>query len=263
SSADLFFIKLYGGYGLLTPGSYRGNSTKQDYENFSSGKLGAGAGLHYGAGLGLVVNDFLNIGVDAELLSGKLHSSTSSRNTYTNSHFQQTVSYSVTSIIPNITFKALSKPGYYIYTRVGLIIAVSTKIEFANFDSSYSTGSGAVTLINGDENYYFKVNAGIQTSVGAQFNITDKLKGFGEITGYILPASPTHSKQQYTTTSYGPTFSSYSTVTSYNYTYKRYGSYAPVSTLNSTGGADISANQPSITQDINYIGVNIGIVFRF
>ncbi|HVM86757.1 MAG TPA: hypothetical protein VMT76_01125 [Puia sp.] len=262
-ATDRFFIKIYGGYGILTPGSYKGNSTTSNYENFSAGKSGAGAGLHYGAGIGFVANDFLNIGIDAELLRGKLRSSTSSKDAYTYSLFRQTINYSVTNIIPNITFKALSKPGYYIYTRVGLILAISTKVKFTNFDSSYSEGSGAVSITNGKENYYFKVNAGIQTSVGVQFNITSRLRGFGEMVGYILPASPVNSKQQYLNTSYGPTFSSYTTVNNYDYTYKRYGSYSAVSTLNSTGGQDISSNRPSITQNINYIGVNLGIVFRF
>ncbi len=262
SGSFKFYIKGYGGYGLLTPGSYKGNSPASNYSNFSTGKLGAGAGLHYGGGIGFIINDFLNAGIDLERVSGKLHSSTSSKDDYTYSSFSQKINYSVTSIIPNVTFKALSRPGYFIYTRVGIIIAPNPEIEFINADSSYSSGSGAVILTSGDEHYHFKINLGIQIAVGVQFNITEYLRGFAEIVGNILPASPVSSSQQYVNTSFGPSFARYSTTDNYIYTYKRYGSYSPSSSLNSTGGSDITESKPSITQDINYIGANIGIVLR-
>lgn len=255
-----FYIKGYGGYGILTPGSYKGNSPVSDYSNFATGNLGAGAGVHFGGGLGYVINDFLNAGIDAEYMNGKLHSSSAADNSNEYSFFSQKINYSVTDIIPNITFKALSKPNYYIYTRVGLIIAATTKIEFTNYDSSLEKGNGEVFITNGDEKYAFHINLGVQTAVGVQFRITEKLRGFAELVANILPASPVSSKQKYVDSSYSKSYSSPSTTFNYTYTYQKSGSYDPVT---SNGGYDITKNLPSITQNINYIGINIGVALRF
>jgi hypothetical protein len=262
-NAPKFYIKGYGGYGILTPGSYKGNSPQSDYENFATGNLGAGAGVHFGGGVGYVINDFLNVGVDAEYMNGKLHSSTSADNANTYSFFSQKIDYSLTSIIPNITFKALSRPNYYVYTRVGIIIAASTKIEFTNYDSSIEHGNGFVNITSGDEKYAFHIELGIQTAVGVQFGITERLRSFTELVANILPASPISSTQEYVNSNYFKTSTSTTTpnVTEFNYTYtyKKSGSYEPAT---SNGGYDITKNLPSITQNINYIGVNIGVAFR-
>jgi len=70
------YIKIYGGYGLLTPGSYRLESTSYNTTGSTTtgtatiSKTGFGSGPKFGGGIGFIVSDFLNIGVDAEYFSG-------------------------------------------------------------------------------------------------------------------------------------------------------------------------------------------------
>ena len=68
-----FYVKLYGFYGLLTPGSQVNTSSSLSSGMATAFKVnatGLGAGPRAGVGLGLIVSDFINVGVDADLLFG-------------------------------------------------------------------------------------------------------------------------------------------------------------------------------------------------
>lgn len=253
-----FFIKVYGGYGLLTPGSYTGgastSSSGSGTTSFNSPSKGLGAGLHFGGGLGVILSEFLNLGVDVEYLKGA--------NIKTYSHYESSdyfwesnsmISHNVTSIIPNITFKALSTPTYYIYTRIGIILAVNTTIKTNQKDSSSSISSLFTYDQTGD--YVTKLSLGTTAAIGVQFNITENLKGFGEIVGFYLPSSPSSLTIAYNSKSVKP---SDGTTISENhgtsiYNYKKSGEYNLSSPY----------NQPKTTNNINYIGLNIGVAYKF
>ncbi|MBS1948738.1 MAG: hypothetical protein JST47_13325 [Bacteroidetes bacterium] len=270
------YVKVYGGYGLLTPGSYllypSTTNNNSGSSTFNSSSIGLGAGLHYGGGIAYVASDFINIGIDAEYLSGK---KLSSSNSYSysngsnsgNSLYSQTVTHSVLSIIPNVTFKALSKPGYYIYNRIGIVLAVNTKVQVVSTDTSNSaSGGNAYTYGNlSNQTYKFGLNLGVQAAIGAQFNLTDNLRGFVEIVGNYLPTKPTSSKETSTTnaqTNGLPNAGTPST-SNYNYTYKKSGTFNNTSNPNSTNGYDYNYTAAPVTFNINYIGLNIGVAYKF
>jgi hypothetical protein len=268
-SSNIFYIKIYGGYGILTPGSnFLTASTSSvgggSNSSFTSSNIGLGAGLHFGGGLGFILNDFLNVGVDAEYLKARDISISS---TYANSpyysSFSQLLTHTVLSIIPNITFKALSKPTYYFYTRIGVVIAVTTNLENTSRDSTFNASGGNtyVYRTDGDQKFAYNINFGAQVAVGIQFRITQMLRGLVEISGNYLPASPSSStatfKSQYIVNSGAPATVNYN----YNYTYSKSGND---NFQSSTNGNTTTASEtlPKIIQNINYIGINVGLAIR-
>src|ERR1700722_18860592 len=173
-----FYVRAYGGYGLLTPGSYKTYvlASTASGESFSTVRPGLGGGFHFGGGAGYIINDFLNVGVDADYLNGKNLVRTISAPDYATS---STLAHSVFSLIPNITFKAISKPNYFIYNRLGIILAISTKLSQSGFDSSSAANDvyGSTTNID----YMFGLNVGVQSALGAQFKLIGNFRGFAEI----------------------------------------------------------------------------------
>lgn len=260
-SGTSFYVKLYGGYGLLTPGSYNGGPVYSSEgglsSRFNTPSNAFGGGLHFGGGFGIILNDFLNIGVDAEYLKGRDINTVS---LFTNSPFwaQSTnrISHTVTSIIPNITFKAISKPTYYIYTRVGLLLAINTNISTVKRDSSRNAMSYTVTNTTGK--YNSGLSIGSTSAIGVQFNITENLKGFGEIVGFYLPWSPKSSTENGKSNTFNitvdpPTLSS-------SQQYERIINYKKSGVINYP--LPPSWDAPKETHNINYIGLNIGVAYK-
>jgi hypothetical protein len=130
-----FYVKIYGGYGFLTPGSFKLTSTSGS--SFSIGNTALGEGIHYGGGVGYVLNDLLNLGVDVDYLNGKkLSISSSYAGGLGTGVSNSAITYSILSIIPNVTFKAIAQPTYLIYTRIGIMITANTKSTLSIHDSS-------------------------------------------------------------------------------------------------------------------------------
>src|SRR5580693_9202593 len=66
-AGSVIYIKIYGGYGLLTPGSNILTASTNTVgggssSSFANSHVGLGAGLHFGGGVGVILNDFLNVG---------------------------------------------------------------------------------------------------------------------------------------------------------------------------------------------------------
>jgi hypothetical protein len=247
-----FYVKIFGGYGILTPGSFRLTSTSST--SYSVGNTGLGEGLHFGGGLGYIVNDFLNLGVDVEYLKGNDLKASSSNISFAGTESGNSkIPYSTLSIVPNITFKALSKPNYLIYTRIGILITASTKSSLVAYDSSDEITNTPHEIIARTNNttYTYNVNVGVQAALGVQFRLTENLRGFVELVGNYLPITPASSTTNLKINYYdpGPTYFSTSTSTT-NITYNKSGNAA--------------MNQlPSTTFNVNYIGLDIGLAMRF
>jgi len=190
------YLKVYGGYGLLHPGGTKGRSSTApsiDTTFYNTGKKAFGDGIRMGVGIGFIVSDFINLGVDGEYLSGakmmvpvsrKYDKISIESNTITKYHF--------TSIIPNITLKAVSNSSYYIYNRTGVIIAFPPKITE---EYSYSNDSTIGTNFNDPyrhiQTHYFaqyemKLGLGFQSCFGVQVKILDQLRMLFEIAAYRI-----------------------------------------------------------------------------
>jgi len=256
-----FFFKLYGTYGLITPGSDRvtARTTTGGSQHFTVGKKGLGAGLHWGGGVGLVANDFLNLGVDVDYLKGNKLKSDEIGDGGPMNYFstRNTIDYSILSVIPNVTFKALSRPTYFMYTRIGIILTTKIKYTAAVLDSSvYPQTTSARIAQQENIDYSFKLNAGVQIAFGAQFALMKNLRGFAELTGNYLPISPSSSVNTGESRVYGSdnSLESRSTATPVTTTYSNSGTYV-------NSGTNVS--DASKVFNANSIGVGIGLVYKF
>ncbi len=214
-----FYAKVYGFYGLLAPGGFRGQGvtpptssrtyTTTGYTQSTtatsdySSKNAFGTGLRVGAGIGYVINDFINVGVDGEYLLVNVASEsyviTSQRVSYVNltrasatttpyiASVTSEYPYSIVSIIPNITFKAVSKAEYYIYNRLGIIIGIPIQLDYtSSLLYKYPVGNPPVASTDFYEekstNEFEKgIGFGYQAALGVQFRISGGLRGFVEI----------------------------------------------------------------------------------
>jgi hypothetical protein len=260
STNSKFYVKVYGGYGLLQPGSYKLNSviSAGDLGSTEQSKQGLGSGIRFGGGVGVIASDFLNIGVDAEYLSGTDMSSTSS---FINAPYyytkKTTVSYTSLSITPNIVFKALSKPDYLIYNKLGILLNLPMELKWNQQDSNYTTGKP-------DEDYNYKITGaykfgltvGLNVALGVQYRLTDNIRAYGEIFGnYLVLLPETYDDTNETTIGKAPT----STLINHD-TYIKSGQ-----TSYSRSGNTITrvTSVEGYTFNMNAIGINIGIAFRF
>lgn len=221
------FIKFYGGYGLFTPGSYSVSSVNSigwtnpdgvghDSTVKTQAKRGIGSGSRFGFGIGLVKNDFLNIGLDVEYQHQ--NSLKNSLNTLVDDVNYSTatdeISYTAITLTPQVTFKALAKPKFFIYNKLGILLTLPFTLSTSgNSDkssvtklphSSVSTQTGfyqdALLTISDkansayDTKYKMSLGIGLNVAFGINFRINNKLRSFGEIFGNYSALTPASSK---------------------------------------------------------------------
>ncbi|UFH52285.1 hypothetical protein [Spirosoma sp. KNUC1025] len=192
-----FYIKLYGSYGLLTPGvqirySESLSQTGQVFP-FKTTNKGLGAGPRAGIGIGVIVSDFINLGIDADILFG---TAIKINNSYTDDLYSSSNTSSTTlkllSITPNITFKALSRPAYYIYNRLGLVGGLVMEYKTVNNRIDLPTSGVGVNTTNVTTNSYTEnsLALGYQAALGVQFRLSQAIRGFVEVVAYNQSFKP-------------------------------------------------------------------------
>lgn len=304
-----FYAKLTSGYGLLQPGSYKvqsnniisyfnQNGDQHDTTVQIQGKRGIGGGLKFGAGIGYVVNDFINIGIDAEYLMGsKLTNSFNLSFDYgssNSSNYSATdvLKYKAVTVTPYIIFKALAKPNYFVYNKLGILFTLPFTL--------HSSGSSVNTLqynwnpsvmdslfkanetINAQYTADYKISLGIGFNVafGVNFRVNNNLRVFGELFGNFSALSPASSLIHVTTKTDASNYtfnlltenkSIVNNIT--GTTYQKEGlvvnNQSSFQNLPDTpdGYMQSKANYSSIDQkfnvNMNAIGINIGIMWRF
>jgi hypothetical protein len=281
-----FYLKAYGNYTLLALGGFRGQgappNTERIYEYYSNGypsssqteqtlssdytlKNTFGSGLRVGGGIGLVINDFINLGIDGEYVLGSQTTEnyivtvkTSYFNELTNTsrevinsivNTELMYNYRILNIIPNITFKAISKPEYYIYNRLGLVIGIPSQLSYTNTQNKISPDdTGYETVFVNKYTYDLEKNLGLgyQAALGIQFRISESLRGFSE-----LVASNQQIKSDKSTLSDA-----------------QYKSYTPGSTDPNNNKFKRIQGIPGKTSldlimPVNSVGVSLGIALRF
>ncbi|GAA4395318.1 hypothetical protein GCM10023187_02060 [Nibrella viscosa] len=250
------YLKVYGYYGPLTPGSllsstYSNNATGG--QTFKTTRFGLGAGARAGIGIGFIASDFINLGLDADWLFAdklKRENATSYNNfTYSNTI---TTNLQVASLVPNITFKALARPSYYIYNRLGIMVgAVLTYEQVIN---ELNTGP-KVSPTTGVYRWRFSKNSlalGYQAALGVQFHLSETLRGFVELVAINQSFRPQEGTFSYVSTQDGKTLSNDAT----SFVYKS--GVAGVTT--DAQGRNVV---PVTNVAMNSVGVGAGLVYRF
>ncbi len=259
-SDSKFYVKINGGYGLITPGSYKLETSTNPggaSGTTSLSKQGLGSGVRAGGGIGIIVSDFLNIGVDVEYLSGAtLKSSTSYLNPGGYSYISsQQISYTSLSITPHVIFKALSKPDYLIYNKLGILLNLPMDLKKIEKDSSFNDAIADRYSAVKDITYKVGLTVGLNVALGVQVRLTDKLRGYGEIFANYLILSPTDYDENRAENSNGAVTNSV-----HHISYIKNGQTSYTSDgNNSTSVASVSGN----TFNMNTLGINIGIAYRF
>jgi hypothetical protein len=168
---------------------------------YRSQTKGLGEGFRYGAGIGYILNDFLNVGLDFDYFKSTISRTRDSSmqstqlmpngvmgtNNFTEAN---TISYSaqLLTISPNITFKAISRPKFFIYNKIGGIIvlkpnAIQHQTVKDSWDANWqgytrdSTSSTASRFNWGIQNPAF----GFMGALGGQYKLFERVRIFAEL----------------------------------------------------------------------------------
>ncbi len=257
-----FYVKVYGGYGLVNPGSFKliSYTTSSGPQTFNTSKNGLGAGVRFGGGIGVIASDFLNVGVDVDYLSGSTINSKShtvdNDTPPTDFTTLERLNYNALAIIPNIVFKAISKPDYLIYTKVGALLNLPTNISKSEIDSLVpeGTANNYKQVFNGK--YKIGLTAGLNVALGVQYRLTDNLRAFGEVFGDFISLVPKQYDEVAVTTGSTP-----KTIT----THITYQDNGQTNYSSNPDGTVVSSTSPQEGNrfNMNTIGINIGITYRF
>jgi len=204
------FFKVFGNYALPTSGSYRTSSYTSSVVNnnytFNTVKDGLGMGLRAGIGVGIVLNDFINVGLDAENYFGPAINS-SNLYYYDNQAGLVTINNAsvdyqakIVMIGPNITFKALSQPNFFIYNRLTIKVGLTTKVtektnneyneRFIEDVNLNPNPTDHITNFKQDFEYQGGIPFGFSAALGFQIKLTDKIRFFTEVEFTQLTYNP-------------------------------------------------------------------------
>ncbi|WP_080055419.1 hypothetical protein [Spirosoma aerolatum] len=252
-----FFLKAYGFYSLLTPGTeinYSGTQSQITSPTiYKPVNTHLGAGPRAGIGVGLIVSDFINVGVDADLLFGTPLQLTydvfvGSGSTASFYKISTNTTLRVLSVIPNITFKALSRPSYYIYNRLGLVGGVV--LDYKTLSNTLQTPTRGATTTSVNTATYTKnsLALGYQAALGIQFRLSQSIRGFAEVVAYNQSFKPREVQNTNSSTTNGAT-----TVQNSATQFKDAGDYNKMNPY----------EQPVYNVPINSVGLGAGLVVRF
>lgn len=249
-----FYLKAYGFYSLVTLGTDR--SLSRTSTGFNVASKGLGAGPRIGGGIGFIISDFVNVGIDADLLLGdKLETSSAYKESNSNYILTRATTLKVLSFVPNITFKALSRPSYYIYNRLGLVGGLV--LDYNIVQNRIETPLNG-TAIKNEYTIDSRKNGlavGYQVALGIQLRLSQHLRGFAELVAYTQSFEKREDLiSSVTTNQNGTVLQSNLSISQY----KSQGEYVRTT----QGGIDVS-QLPSLNVHISSVGLSTGLLFRF
>lgn len=204
------YIKVFGNYAFPTSASYRSTNYTTSFVNndytFNTVKDGLGMGLRAGIGVGMVLNDFINVGLDAENYFGPTIKSSNLYYYDNNAGLviinNTSVDYqaNIVMVSPNITFKALSQPGFFIYNRLDIKVGVMTNVtektnneyneRFIEDINVNPNPTDHITKTKQDFEYQGGLPFGFSAALGFQVKLTDKIRFFTEVEYTYLTYNP-------------------------------------------------------------------------
>lgn len=167
--------------------------------DYTAPKKGLGEGFRAGGGISYVLNDFINVGLDIDYFKSTIRktrdssfSQTFSSGSISAQSYKEryTISYDATLLTfsPNITLKAISRPKWFLYNKIGAVITL--RPNSIEHDTRQSTSSMRWQGFTKDSSAYTDTryewgiknpSFGFSGAVGTQFKITESIRVFSEI----------------------------------------------------------------------------------
>ncbi len=173
-----------------------GSTITQENVTSKAPTKGLGDGFRLGGGISYIINDFINIGLDFEYFRSDISKIKDSSYTHMNEaggidylyNERSKITYyeSFYTFTPNIIFKAISHPNFYIYNKIGAIIAVKpyNHQKENQYITTQRPGSGMPdSTHNINKLYTLKLNNpsfGFMGGIGIQVRVHGKILVFGE-----------------------------------------------------------------------------------
>jgi len=180
----------------------QGNGAPMKTISYSNPTKGLGDGFKFGFGGSYIINDFINLGLDFDYFRSTIRKhrdsvihqtglpvANSSADEYIYNE-RNTISYAATllSLTPNITFKAISRPKWFLYNKLGMVITfrpnslledkttVNTRMGWQGFyrDSSSTTVKKYEWGIRNPA-------LGFMGAFGGQVKVAKNIRAFAEI----------------------------------------------------------------------------------
>nr|MBA4167274.1 hypothetical protein [Chitinophagaceae bacterium] len=209
-----FFINFHGGYALALGSTFKfypddvisinerviENGAPTKTTSYQAPTKGLGQGYRIGAGISYIINDFINVGVDFDYFSSTIsknrdssyYSIQSGGTTGVEYTYKERykISYDATllTISPNIMFKAISRPKWFIYNKVGVVVTFRpNSLQKESTNSTYSAGwmgnyrdSSSVMTKTYDWGIR-NPSVGFMGGIGGQIRLSEKIRAFGEL----------------------------------------------------------------------------------
>lgn len=208
-----FYVNIHGGYALglgstfkFYPDDVRSITITQTNNNqpvknttYQAPKKGLGQGLRVGVGVSYIMNDFLNVGLDIDYFQSTIRKTrdssyyiTESVNGPTSRGYTEkyTISYEtrLLTFTPNIVFKAISRPNWYVYNKLGIVATFRpNSLQREKTNGRYETttqGASTDSAASSEKVYDWGIrnpSIGFMGSIGAQFKLYGRVRVFGEI----------------------------------------------------------------------------------
>lgn len=203
-----FFVSVHSGYAVGLGSTFKfypdditsiaveqvNNQTPTETVNYKSTTKGLGDGFRYGAGLSYILNDYINVGFEFDYFRSTIsrsrdssfHNSGTTEYKY-NQHSEITYDATLLTLSPTITFKAISRPKFYIYNKIGAVLTYrpnsiqkNTVVETRQFNGEPSSNSTTDAYTRYEWGIK-KPALGFMASVGAQLKLSEKVRAFSEI----------------------------------------------------------------------------------
>ncbi|MEO8582821.1 MAG: hypothetical protein ABI415_03430 [Flavitalea sp.] len=208
-----FYVNIHAGYALALGSTFKfypddvSSISMQVIENtpsktttYKAPTKGLGQGFRIGAGLSYIVNDFINVGIDFDYFQSTISKTrdssfysiqfNGSQGVETNYKERYTISYKTTllTLSPNIMFKAISRPKWFIYNKVGIVLtfrpnSLQKEATIGKFQTGYQgTYTDSTTRV--DRVYDWGIrnpSVGFMGGIGGQYRLNERIRLFTEI----------------------------------------------------------------------------------
>jgi hypothetical protein len=209
-----FVLTVHGGYAIALGSTFKfypddistireeilPNQAPQKTMSYNSPKKGLGEGLRVGVGISYVLNDFINIGLDIDYFHSTIHKIRDS--SYhevkgtgpgsTDYSYQESmrIAYDATllTFTPNFTFKAISRPKWFLYNKVGAVVTFRpNSIQHEKQDIAARLTSQSIvkdSAAHNEKRYEWGIknpSFGFMGAIGAQVKLTARLRAYAEL----------------------------------------------------------------------------------